>query len=182
MNIIDAQYDAYFRKTSNSFKADSYEKRLKDYASYYLNAEGVNPETVMYEVSSDPWNTNKPGGLLTGLTTLMPVAVNGECAFTKGHFHQDLNCEEIYECMEGEGLLMLMDEDGKTCCEKVTPFSVHHIHGNLAHRLINTGDVPLKVFAVWPIQSGHDYDRILKMPFAYRVFKVNGKIEIRDHE
>lgn len=182
MKIIPAEYNAFFEERREGFKPDVYSKKLKEYDSYYLNAEGVDPDTVMYTVYSDPRNTEKNGGLLSGLTILMPVTVNGECAFTKGHFHKDQDCEEIYECLKGQGLLMLMDHDGNTWCEEVKPLSIHHIHGDLAHRLINTGDEPLEVYAVWPVQAGHDYDSIQSHPFGYRVMKHNGKIEVIRNE
>ena len=44
---------------------------------------------VLYEVRTEGGDPKIPGSLRYGLTTLMPVTVNGECAFTRGHWHED---------------------------------------------------------------------------------------------
>ncbi|MCB6313949.1 cupin domain-containing protein, partial [Gordonibacter pamelaeae] len=84
---------------------------------------------------------------------LYPVLVNGECNMTRGHWHENRECVEFYFCLSGEGLLMLMDEDGTTWAEKTYPGSLHHIDGHLAHRLINTGEEPMKIGACWPCDA-----------------------------
>ena len=74
----------------------------------------VSDDQVMYEVY-----TYEHDGLCYGLTVMQPVCVNGECNVTRGHFHEDLDCDEIYCGMGGEGLLLLMDEDYHCHAEKV---------------------------------------------------------------
>ena len=96
---------------------------------------------------------------------------------TKGHFHVNKDCAEIYFGIAGVGLLLLMDEEGHTWAEKVYEGSLHHIDGRIAHRLVNTGDEDLKVGACWPTSAGHDYHAIEKREFGYRVYKRNGQIE-----
>ena len=64
----------------------------------------------------------------------------------------------------------------------VFPGSVHHIAGTLAHRLINTGDVPLKVRAVWPPCAGHNYDEVTAHPFGFRVYREGNEIKVIPHE
>lgn len=95
---------------------------------------------------------------------------------TRGHFHQDRDCAEFYFGVEGEGLLLLMDSEGEVWAEKIFKGSLHHIDGSLAHRVVNTGDVQLKVGACWPTTAGHDYDAIEAHEFPCRVMRVNGEI------
>ena len=182
MEIKRAPYYTDFSRCSNAAVITFGRKKLKDIASYYKNTEGVDLETVLYEVQCDEGDPSVPGSLSYGLTTIYPVLINGECAFTKGHWHMDETCEEIYEGESGNGLLMYMDHEGHTWCETVEPGSVHHIRGDLAHRLINTGEVPLKVRAVWPPCAGHNYDAVAAQPFGYRVMKQKGEIEVIPYE
>ena len=119
-------------------------------------------------------------GLCYGLTVMQPVCVNGECNVTRGHFHEDLDCDEIYCGMGGEGLLLLMDEDYHCHAEKVYCGSVHYIDGHLAHRLVNTGNSELKVQCMWPSNAGHDYKRVEDHPFTVRVYKENGELKVEE--
>ncbi|OCN05848.1 glucose-6-phosphate isomerase [Erysipelotrichaceae bacterium MTC7] len=157
-------------------------KLYKDAKSFYAN-EDVNlaDDVCMYTVYSyqvgDP---NEQGNLIWGLSILEPVLVNGECNMTRGHFHEDEGCAEFYQGLSGEGLLMLMDGQGEIVAEKVFPGSLHYIAGNLAHRLICTGDVPMKVVACWPSTAGHDYARVEKHPFTARVFKKDNELIIEE--
>ena len=157
-------------------------KLLKDARHFYENGDcDLSDDTVMYEVymfsDGDPKTV---GNLNWGLSLLKPVYVNGECNITRGHFHADTNFAEIYMCFAGEGLLLYMDENAKCWAEKMTPGSVHHIDGKYAHRLVNTGEVDLKIGCCWPTTAGHDYARVEKMPFSARVFKENGEIIIKE--
>ena len=83
----------------------------------------------MYEVYSVS-SQSEPGKLNWGLTVMHPVKVNGECNMTRGHFHENMDCEEYYWCSKGTGLLMLMDEEGKCWCEKMYEGSLHHIRSD----------------------------------------------------
>ena len=157
------------------------EKRYRDARAFYKSTdESLDDDTVMYEVQTLNASENGEGRLNWAISLLHPVTVNGECNMTRGHWHDDLNCEEYYWCAQGEGLLMLMDEDGECWCEKVFPGSLHHIDGHLAHRLINTGNTDLRVICVWNSNAGHDYNRVEQHPFPYRVFRKDGKIVVED--
>jgi len=158
-------------------------KRYSEAKGFYLLPdERIPDDTVMYEVYSytgaNP--SGKAGGLNWGLTVMKPVLVNGECNITRGHFHQALNCDEIYFCFQGEGLLLYMDENGKCWAEKMSAGSVHYIDGRLAHRLVNTGDGELHIGACWPTDAGHDYERVQEHPFGVRVFKTDGLLQFRE--
>lgn len=156
--------------------------RLKDVAHLYSDARVMDPETILYEVCADEGDPHQTGSLSYGLTTIHPVLVGSECPFTKGHWHSDESCDEIYQGESGEGLLMLMNHEGITWCERVFAGSSHRIAGTLAHRLVNTGDTDLLVRAVWSPHAGHDYDAVASQPFGFRVFRREGAIEVRRRE
>lgn len=151
-------------------------KLYRDAKAFYLNADNsLSEETVMYEVYTY-CEDDKIGSLNYGLTVLHPQCINDECNMTRGHFHSDLDSDEIYFGCSGNGLLLLMDEYGNCEAEKVEAGSVHYIDGHYAHRLINTGDSDLKVGAIWPVQSGHDYQRVEEHHFTVRVYLKNNQV------
>lgn len=154
---------------------EKYEKHYHEVA--YLYEKKINFDPIVYEVYSYAKGENVLGNLNWGLTVLKPIYIHGECNMTKGHFHENKDCVEFYFGIEGEGLLLLMDETGNTWAEKVYQGSLHYIDGHIAHRLVNTGDTDLKVGACWPTSAGHDYDAIVKREFGYRVFKKDKEIE-----
>ena len=182
MEVIEPVVREDFSSAREDAMIESGVKKLKDLRDKFFNCDGVKDDLVLYEVRTEGGDPEIPGSLRYGLTTLMPVTVNGECAFTRGHWHEDETVEEIYMGLSGTGLLMYMDHNGSCWCEKVSPGSVHHIAGSLAHRLINTGDVPMKVKAVWNPCAGHNYDAVEAMPFPYRVFKDEEGVKIIPHE
>lgn len=157
-------------------------KKYKDCVSLYKAFdENLDQDTIMYEVYSySKGNPDQVGNLNWGLTVMKPVLVDNECNITRGHFHEDLACAEIYFCLHGEGLLLFMDENNNCFAEKMVQGSVHHIDGKLAHRLVNTGDEELRVGACWPTNAGHDYARIEHNPFKVRIYKYNQEIKIEE--
>lgn len=157
-------------------------KLYKDAKDFYESVdESLHDDTVMYEVYSVS-SQSEPGKLNWGLTVMHPVKVNGECNMTRGHFHENMDCEEYYWCSKGTGLLMLMDEEGRCWCEKMYEGSLHHIRSNWAHRLINTGDTYLKVVACWPADAGHDYARIEHSGFTYRIYCEGKDIIVKERK
>ena len=127
------------------------------------------PESrLVYEVvSSFPVPDGTEGGLFIGITYIHPGKVGDEYFMTKGHFHKIRNRAEIYICMEGEGMLILMNEDRThTWAERMEPGSVHYINGFIAHRTANTGSGILSFGACWPSDAGHDYDTISEHGFS----------------
>lgn len=157
-------------------------KKFNEVSNLYQNNAIDDNPTVYNVYSYSQGDANIAGNLNWGLTVMKPICIHEECNMTKGHFHENRNCAEIYFGIAGEGLLMLMDEEGNTWAEKIYQGSLHHIDGHLAHRLINIGDSDLKVGACWPTTAGHDYEAVTTREFAYRVFKRNGKIEIEERQ
>lgn len=183
MKVIEPKVIHDFQDVVKGSDVTSSKKLYKDAKGYYAHASDLRDDTVMYEVYHYTQGDEKRAGNLNwGLTVLNPVVVDGECNLTRGHWHENRSCVEFYFGIAGEGLLMLMDEEGTTWAEKVFPGSLHHIDGHLAHRLINTGDEPMKVGACWPCDAGHDYAAVEQHPFGYRVYKEEGKLRFEKVE
>ena len=114
------------------------------------------------------------GGLFFGTSNVFPGEVDGEYFMTKGHFHERAEAAEYYWCIQGEGALILMDENRHCWVEWLRPGTLHYIPGYTAHRLANTGKVPLRVGACWPADAGHDYGTIMKEGFSARLMNLAG--------
>ncbi len=114
------------------------------------------------------------GGLYWGTTTVLPGKVGDEYYMTKGHFHHIRNRAEYYATVQGQGALLLMGEDGITRSETMQPGSVLYIPAATAHRVANTGSMPLVFIACWPSDAGHDYETIERDGFSARMLERNG--------
>lgn len=147
-------------------------KRLADVAHLYADTSGVDLEQEAYRVAVFArGDLDEVGNLFVGMSILAPLDVNGEFNMTRGHFHKDPQAAEYYVGMAGRGLLLLVDKDGNSRYEEVTPGSVHYISGREGHRLVNTSDEELRVFAVWPTTAGYDYTTVEQDGFGVRVFR-----------
>ncbi|HML49397.1 MAG TPA: glucose-6-phosphate isomerase family protein, partial [Clostridia bacterium] len=80
-----------------------------------------------------------PGGLCFGTSFIHPGVVGEEFHMTRGHFHDRPEAAEYYWCLQGEGILLLMDRNRHCTAMRMTPGSLHYIPGHTAHRLVNTG-------------------------------------------
>lgn len=141
--------------------------------------QSMDLSATAYKVSSvEPVAQGTPGGLYMGITYLYPGKVGNEYIMTKGHYHQNRDTAEYYWGVEGEGMLILMDEDRNVWAERMFPGSLHYIPGKVAHRVANTGNEVLVFAASWPSDAGHDYGTIAEQGFAKRLFEVNGKPEL----
>lgn len=176
------------RYNGKEFKLDGLgikrkETRAKDLAGYFFDQDAYqkfDPEAIMYHVEyqDNDLAEGTPGGLYFGITHLYPGVIGEEYYLTKGHFHAKRDTGEYYFGLNGQGLLM-MTEENETRLEEVVSGSVHYIPGNTAHRLINTGSEMLSVSACWQSESGHDYAPPEKM-FPKRVFRdQNGEPVIK---
>jgi glucose-6-phosphate isomerase len=143
----------------------------------------MDPSTVVYRVQAwCPVSEGTEGGLFWGSTVVEPGAVDGEYFMTHGHFHAKRDRTEYYGTVEGEGALILMDENRKTRMEIMSPGSLHFIPPHTAHRVANTGLIPLRFVACWPADAGHDYEVIRKQGFSGRLLKVNGSATLVRNE
>jgi glucose-6-phosphate isomerase len=114
------------------------------------------------------------GGLFMGTTWIKPGKVGNEYFMTHGHFHQLADRGEYYWGLEGNGVLLLMDEDRNTRAEYMYPGSLHYIPAYTAHRVANIGDSELSFGACWPSDAGHNYDEIKQRGFSKRLINHNG--------
>jgi glucose-6-phosphate isomerase len=124
------------------------------------------------------WSPVQPGiegGLFWGVTTIQPGNVASEYFMTHGHFHAKRSRAEFYGTVSGGGMLVQMDSDRKTWGEVMTPGSLHYVCGENAHRIANTGETPLVVWACWPSDAGYDYATIEKSGFGARLVSREGE-------
>jgi glucose-6-phosphate isomerase, archaeal len=137
---------------------------------------GMDPGMEVYRVRYwKPVSDGTPGGLFWGATFLEPGRVGDEYFMTHGHFHALRDRAEYYMTVRGEGVLLLMTEDGETWSQPMTPGSVHYIPGHAAHRVANTSATPLVFLASWPSDAGYDYELIRRIGFGKRVVMRDGK-------
>lgn len=135
----------------------------------------MNPETVVYRVQAwTPLNDNE-NALSWGSTVVEPGHVGSEYFMTHGHFHAKRDRSEYYSTLEGVGALILMDENRKAWFEPMSAGSVHFIPPHIAHRVANSGNIPLRFVACWPSDAGHDYESIRLHGFSARFLCVDGK-------
>jgi glucose-6-phosphate isomerase len=123
----------------------------------------------------EPVTPGTEGGLFWGTTEIAPGRVGQEYFMTHGHQHAVLDRAEFYGTVAGSGALVLRDQSGRTRHEDMTPGSLHYIPGTVAHRVVNTGDTPLRFVACWPSDAGHDYATIATHGFGLRVMDDHGK-------
>jgi len=139
----------------------------------------IDSEQVAYKVEYWwPVDEGTEGGLYWGNSTILPGVVGDEYFMTRGHFHVRRNRAEFYSTVSGRGMLVLMDEQRHSSVQEMTPGSTHYIPGAIAHRVVNTGDVPLTLAACWPSDAGHDYAALDEQGFSLRVVRRNGRPEL----
>ena len=157
-------------------------KKLKDLPNIFEDKNAfseIDGEEIIYEVQAIlPVKEGIEGGLFYGKTIINPGKVGDEYYMTKGHFHEKIDRAEFYWGIEGEGILLLMDEDRNCWAEKMNPGSLHYIDGYIAHRTINTGNTKLIFGACWPSDAGHNYQEIMDNGFSARLKEVDGKPQL----
>ena len=137
--------------------------------------QAMDSATIVYSVQwQEMVSQDTEGGLFWGCTTIEPGRIGDEYFMTRSHFHVKRDRGEYYCTVQGEGRLVLMDEDRSSRVEIMSPGSLHYIAGHTAHRAVNTGDAPLIFWACWPSDAGHDYDTIAKKHFSARVLERGG--------
>jgi len=169
----------FFTATNLTSKTvNKIQRTIKDLTGIYKDEAAFSAEDTnkkMYEVATYlPVAEGTEGGLFFGITYLQPGLIGNEYYMTKGHFHTIENRAEYYWCIEGKGMLILMDKDRNTWGEAMQPGSLHYIKGFTAHRVANTENDVLIFGACWPSDAGHDYEAIAKNGFSKRLFNING--------
>jgi len=180
LTIIDSTFNVDYSdgeiKGKNVINAKKYLKDLPNIFEDTAAFSKMDGDTLVYEVQAIlPVDEGHKGGLFYGKTIIHPGKVGDEYYMTKGHFHQKIDRAEFYWSIEGEGMLLLMDQDRNTWAEKMYPGSLHYIDGYIAHRTVNTGHMPLSFGACWPSDAGHNYQEIMDNGFSARLIEVDGK-------
>lgn len=173
----DTNIDLQTGKLSgNMIESEKHISELRNVFKDEMARSQMPPDTLTYKVQMHKGEEEgKEGGLFFGTSFVYPGLVGNEYFMTRGHFHSKIDTAEYYWCVEGEGVLLLMDEERKCYTEKMTPGSLHYIKGRIAHRIINTGNKILAVGACWPSDAGHDYNSIEKDGFPVRVLCIDGE-------
>jgi len=152
-------------------------KTLGQLQGIFANEEArsaMDPNIVVYRVQAwCPVPDGTEGAQFWGTTVVEPGQVDSEYFMTHGHFHLKRDRTEYYGTVEGEGALILMDENRETRMEPMSAGSLHFVPPHTAHRVANIGNVPLRFVACWPSDAGHDYESIRKSGFSARLMNVN---------
>jgi len=140
------------------------------------SCEAMDPDALVYRVRWwEPVPPNTEAGLFWGVTEIEAGQVGDEYFMTHGHFHAKRNRAEYYGTIAGFGMLILMNEKRETSAEAMSPGSLHYIPGGIAHRVANTGAIPLSFWACWPSDAGHDYVTIDSEGFGARMMNCDGR-------
>jgi glucose-6-phosphate isomerase len=157
-------------------------RRVSDLAVMFSDQEAVrkavaagNP--VVYEIRHYPFLTEKTDMAL-GSSMILPGTVGDEYFMTKGHMHERDDQAEIYYCVHGEGILLMDDMQGDFRAVPWKPGTITHIPPQYAHRVVNTGAIPLVFVSAFHVSAGHVYEPVIKKGFAALVLKRNGKPEL----
>jgi len=135
-------------------------------------------DPVHYQVFETPV-PEEHGHLATCISVLHAGVVGAECFMTRGHYHTLRETGEIYLCLRGEGLMLMKTRDGAFASEPMTRGAMVYVPPYWAHRSVNTGADDLVSFCVYPADAGHNYGDIEDQGFPKRVFKADGRIEMR---
>ncbi len=156
--------------------------RLGDLKDVYVDEKcrkSMSQDQLVYHVQYYfPVSENTEGGLFFGNTTIYPGKVGDEYFMTKGHFHAKGDRGEYYWCIQGHGMLVMMNRNRETWAEEMTPGSLHYMPAHVAHRTVNIGNTPMTFGACWPSDAGHDYGTIATDGFSGRLLEVNGKPQL----
>ena len=151
---------------------------------HYADAEALErlireqDDPIHYEVFETPV-PEEYGQLMTCISVLRPGLVGRECFMTKGHYHTVAETGEIYLCLRGEGHMIMKTQDGGFASEPMNRGRMVYVPPYWAHRSVNAGDEDLVSFCVYPADAGHNYGDIEEEGFPKRVYRENGRIEMR---
>ncbi len=153
--------------------------QFADQAAYAAQLE--KEDSVLYEV----YELKRPevaGELLHGISIVHPGKVGDEYYMTKGHFHTVLETAEIYECLKGEGVMVMETPEGEWAVEELRPGKILYVPPRWAHRSVNTGSgEDLVTFFVYPGNAGHDYGTIETQGFRKLMLEEGGRPKIVDN-
>ncbi|MFZ5822943.1 MAG: glucose-6-phosphate isomerase family protein [Bacillota bacterium] len=133
--------------------------------------EAGNP--IMYE-TYESGVPEAAGHLAYGITVLHPGKIGAEYSLTKGHYHVQRETSEIYYGLQGNGYMVMQNEQGEFRAVAIGAGEVVYVPPGWAHRSVNTGAVPLIMLFAFPADAGHDYKAILETGFRQIVVEQDG--------
>lgn len=188
MNLDAANLHTIFDITRGTIDGAAVTERyLRDMTGYYADADAfaallAQGNALHYNVSAVAPDDGE-GALHYAIGNLLPGRVGQEYFMTKGHFHAWRAAAEYYIGLSGEGVMLLESEDGEE--SRLLPLTANaavYVPGHIAHRTINTGDVPLVYLGIYPAQAGHDYGAIAERNFRHVVVEIDGRPVMMERE
>ncbi|MDR1612599.1 MAG: glucose-6-phosphate isomerase [Planctomycetota bacterium] len=120
--------------------------------------------------------------LAVGTSIVYPGKVGDEYFMTKGHFHEALECTEVYYCLSGHGYMLMESPEGEWEVGEFIPGQAVYVPARYAHRSINvSADEPLKTFFVFRGDAGHNYGAIERKGFRKLMVERDGAPAIVDN-
>ncbi|MQA80150.1 MAG: cupin domain-containing protein [Streptosporangiales bacterium] len=155
-------------------------RRMSDLAGLFADRGAweravADGDPVVYEVASSPV-PEEAGEVAQSITTIQPGDVAGELYLTKGHQHPNPR-GEIYLALAGRGGLLLFDGE-RTEWIELAVGEIGYIPPRWAHRSVNVGDEPYRFLAVYPGDSGHDYQWVLDHGMGRRVVRGGSGVDL----
>lgn len=115
-------------------------------------------------------------GQLSWCTTIIyPGCIGKEYHMTKGHFHRKEGSAELYIGLQGRGYLILQTKEGQFSSTEIEPGIVIYVPPYWGHRVVNTSQEKLIIFAIYASDAGHDYELVEKKGFMNLVFQENDR-------
>jgi len=154
-------------------------RRASDLVGYVSDAEALRSlieagDPVIYETYEAPV-PEAAGHLRHGITVIHPGKIGSEYYMTKGHYHSVRHTGEVYFGLQGEGYLVMENEQGEFRAVPVRPGTVVYVPPGWAHRSVNTGTIPLIMLYAFPADAGHDYATIRERGFSHVIVERDGK-------
>jgi len=171
---LPSKFDNHLVRRLSSMKG-----QFADQQAYAAQLE--KEDVVLYDVY-ELQRPEQAGELLHGISIVHPGKVGDEYYMTKGHFHTVLETAEIYQCLKGEGVMVMETPEGDWSVEELCPGKFLYVPPRWAHRSVNTGSQEdLVTFFVYPGNAGHDYGTIETQGFRKLILEVNGQPQIADN-
>ena len=133
---------------------------------------GDKPIYDFYELEQIP---ETAGDLKFGTSIVYPGKVGDEYFMTKGHFHPILDTGEVYDCLSGQGAMLMETPEGEVSLIEMKPGVAVYVPPRWAHRSINTGAETMVTFFVFRSDAGHDYGTIEQKGYRKLVVERDGK-------
>jgi glucose-6-phosphate isomerase len=158
-------------------------RRASDMRGYYADGEALERliqdqnDPLHYQVFERPV-PETPGNLMCCISRLQPGLVGDEFYMTKGHYHAVRDTAELYLCLRGQGLMLMMTDIGECVAEPMARGRLVYVPPGWAHRSVNSGEEPLVSLCVYPAEAGHNYGDIAKQGFPKRVLRVQNRAHL----